>query len=579
MMDENGIRAGTTWRRYYCPSSPNYHRLCDNVIEAMARRYGAHPALIGWQTDNEVSGQICYCEHCQQAMRAWLKEKYGCVARLNRDLGMVFWAHEATDWDQIVFPRRDAENNRANPSMRLEIRRFFSDQWARFLNRQVEIIRLYAPKTWTTHNLPGFQIFCDLYDLAAAHDFLSIDFYPKATIDPPGRVNIANDITRSCQQRPHWVLEVQTGTPCTKFYKAPVPRKGQLAVYAHQSAAHGAEGVVYFRWRKSPAGAEMFGNGLLDHDARPRRQYEEIKRLGAEFAKLAEALPEYDAPSEVALVFDYADRCNAAIHDFAMDVNYFGYLTEWHNAAAALGLNVRFVRSTDDLSPYKIVIAPNQFIASPQTASNYKRYVRAGGVLVGALRMGVFDVFGKPSQLTMPGGMTDLFGAEVEEYERVMETNPNSVTFAGEIGGSADCRNWNYYLNDLGAKPLAKYDKEFYAGRTAISINEFGAGRAVYVGTMLGAQPMVKLMGFLAAQAGLETLPKDWPAAVERTRLATPKGETVFALVNHADAPQSVNLALDGLDLVSGETGSVWSLAPLSARWIKIKAKGKGKKP
>jgi beta-galactosidase len=569
-LQNDGQRCSTTWRRYVCPTSPNYARLCDAITEQMAQRLGDHPQTIGWQTDNEISGALCYCEHCQAACREWLREKYGSVERLNADQGNVFWAHEVTDWDQVILPRAGMDSSRTNPSVRLDVRRFFSEAWRRFAARQIEIIRRHSPERWITHNLPGFAVNLDLYDFAATHDFLSIDFYPKATIDPPSRVSFANDLTRSLQDRPHWVMEVQTGTPCTKFYKAPVPREGQLAVYAHQSAAHGAEGVVFFRWRKSPAGSEMFGNGLLDHDGRPRRQYGELQGVGRDFAQLAEALPDYDAPKEVAVVFDYPDRVNAAVHDYAMDVDYFGHLKDWWGAATALGLNVRLVRSTDDLSPYKIVAAPNQFTTSPEIVENFTRYVQGGGTLIGALRMGVFDVFGKPSCMTLPGGMTELFGAEVEEYERVMAPNPNRVIFGDDVGGHGECHGWNYYLNDLGARALGAYEGQFYAGKTAVSLNEFGQGRAVYVGTRLDDEARARLMACLASQAGLETLPKHWPEDVERVRLRDDEGNNVHALVNHADQPRRIALAEPALDLISGESCQEFEMPALSARWLRI---------
>lgn len=566
---ENGQRASTTGRRYFCPNSPDLLNLSDIISEKMAERYGAHKQLVGWQTDNELNGQVCYCGYCQTACREWLKGKYDTVEAFNSDHGNVFWAHEVNDWDEVKLPRLGLTTSQTNPAVRLDVHRFFSDSWRDFVGRQVEIIRKYSPQTWTTHNLPGHGIAMDLYDLAAAHDFISMDTYPKATIDPPARVGFQNDIANSMQKRPHWIMEIQTGTPCTKFYKAPVPRPGQLRLWAHQSAAHGAEGVVFFRWRKSPVGAEMFGNGILDQDSRPRRQYDEAVELGKDFDALRAALPEYATPDEVGVVFDFAERINSQIHQFAIDVDYFGTLQSAWESARRLGLNVRFVRPTDDLSSFKMVIAPAQYTTSPEIVSNFTKYVEDGGTLVGGGRMGWFDVFGKPSCKTMPGGMTDLFGVEVEEYERVMETNPNRVIFSEEIGGAGDCSKWNYYLNDLGAKPLGKYESEFYAGKTAISLNEVGAGRAVYVGATLDEAAQDQLMTTLALMSGLELLPVDWLADVETVRLEDGGGNSIFAFLNHSNEEKTVSLNDNTTDLITGEAVIGVTLAPLSAAWVR----------
>ncbi len=568
MVDHSGMVAPTTGRRYNCPTSQTYLELCDKIVEQMARRYGTHRQLIGWQTDNEVSGQVCLCNACQRACLSWLRAKCGTVQRLNAALGLVFWAHEATDWEEVILPRRGLD--KAHPSIRLEVHRFFSEQWTNFLGRQVAIITQHSPKRWTTHNLPGVGIAADLWEMAKAHDFLALDTYPKAMIDPPTRVAMLNDVVRSTQDRPHWVMEIQSGGACTKFYKAPRPRPGQLRLWAHQCAAHGAEGIVFFRWRMSPAGQEMFGNGLLDQDSKPRRTYHEVKELGQDFERLAKQLPQYDAPAEVAIVWDFADRIHAQIHDYAMDVPFLPHLATWWTAAHKLGLNCRFVRSTDDLAPYAMVIAPSQYTTSDEIAGNYTSYVDQGGTLVGMLRMGCFDVYGKPSRKTLPGGMTELFGVEVDEYERVMEPNPNRVVFRDEIGPPAECRHWNYVLAASAAEALGTYEQDHYAGAPAVTLNAAGRGRAVYVGTMLDADAASRVVAYLAKLSGLEPRPGGWPDEVEVVRLAGKGGEPIRVLMNHSMSPQTVRLPAPGTDLLTGESAQDVALEPLSARWVAL---------
>ncbi len=566
-VEEDGGRAATTGRRYTCPTSPVYLRLCDAVVAQMAQRYGTHPSTLGWQTDNEWDGQVCFCPHCRQACREWMKERHGTVEALNGNLGLVFWAHEVTDWEHFVAPRKGLE--RAHPSLRLEIHRFFSRAWSRFAQRQADVIRAHSPGRWVTHNLPGVEVELDLFELAAAHDFLSIDLYPRAMLDDHHGVAFANDVTRSAQNGPHWVLELQTGAPCTRFYKAPLPREGQLRLWAHQCAAHGAGGVVFFRWRKSPAGQEMFGNGLLDHDARPRRGYREVQELGRDFASLGRTLPALSARPEVALVLDFADRMNARIHAFAMDVDFFPHLRRWYRAVRRLGLGVRFVRPTDDLAPFPLVIAPNQFTTSPEIAENFTRYVRGGGTLVGAMRMGWFDPHGKPAGGTLPGGMTDLFGVEVEEYERVMAPNPNRLVFREAGVPPAACRQGVYVLHELGAKALAKYERDDYAGKTAVSRHALGDGHAVYVGTMLDQPALDALVSRLAAQAGLDAPAADWPEDVELVRLSGADGRPVWSVLNHARERRRVALPRPMADLLTGASTRRLDLPPLTAAWLR----------
>lgn len=563
LMQDDG-RRNTTNRRMRCPNSPDLMRLGDSIITAIAERYGNHPQLIGWQTDNEITGAICYCEVCQNACREHMREKFETVGEFNRSMGLIFWSHEVTDWSQVILPRYNMEN--AHPSLRLEVHRFFSKSWAQFARRQVDLIHRLSPGRWVTHNLPGYAIPADVFDLAAAHDFISIDIYPKAMLD--GRWDLAarNDACRSFQNGPHWVMELQSGTPCTKFYKAPIPREGQLRLWAHQSAAHGAAGVVFFRWRKSPAGQEMFGNGLLDHDSRPRRMYSEVKKLGEDFNRLREILPHYDVSRQVAIVMDFTDATNSNIHKFAIDIPFIDEPRKWWRAARELGLNVRYVRSTDDLSPYALVIAPTQYTTSPQIVGNFTEYVRNGGMLIGGNRMGFFDIHGKPSRLTLPGGMIDLFGVEVEEYERVMEPNPNAANFGGNL--HLPCREWNYILTEFSARPLATYERDYYAGRTCVSENRLESGRSLYVGTYFDQAGTREFLRLVLKDSILPVLGPDWPEDVETMTLEDGSGKPLCVLMNHALDPRSVTLQHEAQDLLDGAKGSQWEFLPLGFRWL-----------
>ena len=52
-MEGNLICHGS--RRHYNYNSPVYQRLCRNIVEKSASHYGKHPAIVGWQLDNEFN--------------------------------------------------------------------------------------------------------------------------------------------------------------------------------------------------------------------------------------------------------------------------------------------------------------------------------------------------------------------------------------------------------------------------------------------------------------------------------------------------------------------------------------------
>lgn len=77
-------------RRHYNYSSPVYLELCARITREMAQHYKDHPAIIGWQIDNELNCEInvFYAEADHQAFRRWLEAKYGTLEQLNKAWGL-----------------------------------------------------------------------------------------------------------------------------------------------------------------------------------------------------------------------------------------------------------------------------------------------------------------------------------------------------------------------------------------------------------------------------------------------------------------------------------------------------------
>jgi beta-galactosidase len=52
-VDADGRTRGFGSRRHYCFSSPAWREQSARIVRLMAERYGKHPAVAAWQTDNE----------------------------------------------------------------------------------------------------------------------------------------------------------------------------------------------------------------------------------------------------------------------------------------------------------------------------------------------------------------------------------------------------------------------------------------------------------------------------------------------------------------------------------------------
>ncbi|MEE3457300.1 MAG: DUF4434 domain-containing protein, partial [Lachnospiraceae bacterium] len=177
---KDGVLLRHGGRRHYNYNSPVYRKLTARIVEQLARHYGQHPCLVGWQIDNELNCETSefYSEADHAAFRSFLKEKYGTLDKLNAAWGTVFWSETYTDWEQLHCPR-PVINNGDNPHLMLDYRRFVSASCLTFAGMQAEIIRKYKkPGDFITTN----GLFGDMDNHKLQQDSLDIytyDSYPN----------------------------------------------------------------------------------------------------------------------------------------------------------------------------------------------------------------------------------------------------------------------------------------------------------------------------------------------------------------------------------------------------------------
>ncbi len=181
-VNENRMKQLHGGRHNHCFSSKVYREKTKQMNEKLVERYGEHPALIMWHISNEYGGE-CHCNHCQEAFRNWLKEKYNHnLKELNHAWWGPFWSHTFNDWSQIESPSPIGES--AVHGMNLDWRRFVTDQTISFYENEIIPLRKHTPHIpittnfmADTHDLIPFQGLD--YSIFAKHvDVVSWDAYP-----------------------------------------------------------------------------------------------------------------------------------------------------------------------------------------------------------------------------------------------------------------------------------------------------------------------------------------------------------------------------------------------------------------
>jgi beta-galactosidase len=551
---EDGQRVTFGNRREYCPNHPLYQEHTRRIVTKMAEHYAHHPAVIGWQIDNEF-GERCYCPVCTTQFQTWLRGRYEALDDLNQKWGTAFWSHSYNEWTEIPVPLTTGGS--PNPGLALDFYRFCSDSYVSYQQMQIDILRAMCPKHFITHNLMGFGYDkLNYFDLARNLDFVSWDNYPRMqwTMErgvDPSAMALNLDTMRGLKAKNIWIMEQQAGQGGWEILSV-APRPGELRLWAYQSIAHGAEAIVFFRWRTARFGTEQYWHGLLDHDATPSRRYEEIKQMGAETKEIGETIHGAQVQSQVAMIHSYDSRFAFQIQANNPGFHYPEHFHRVYRAFHQQHASIDIVAPTSDLSSYKLVIAPALHLVTDEIANRLKSYVKAGGTLLVTQRTGVKDEFNTVVNQRLPGYLVELCGVEVEEYDSLSSQMQNEIEFTFPERADHPCATVGVLceiLKPRTATVLGHYRKDYYTDQPAITLNQFGAGRVVYVGAVGDSQLYDVLAKWLLGTiGGGQTFAL--PPGVELAERQQGDKKLHFIL-NHTDSPQALYLENHFTNLLS----------------------------
>ncbi len=535
-------------RRHYCPNAPAFHDATQRIVGEIALRFGRDSRVIGWQVDNEFGGR-CYCDTCWRSFQGWLAKKYGSLDNLNATWGTAFWSQTYWSWEQVPLPQGEPWD--ANPSLALDYFRFMSNSYVRYQAVQVAVLRSRSANQFITHNLMGFKFGeIDYGKLAADLDLVSWDNYPS--LDPDGgRVHaaLAADAMRGLKRRKVWVMEQQAGPVGWGQMLSPEPR--QVRLWTYQAIAHGAEAVLFFRWRTARFGTEQHWHGILNADGSAGDRYRDLCRISSELRELWSLIEATAPAAEVAILQSYDSRFALQIQPTNPALGYETTLKQHYEPLRRLGLGIDVVADAAELDRYRIVVAPSLYIAGPEVADALSNYVRAGGTLVLAPRTAVKDHFNVTPEQPLPAWLRELCGVSVRNYQSVPAEKRVTVAgpaLAGEFHG------WFEELETHGVEALASYSDGVFAGSPAITQKHAGGGRVVYIAGAATQPTLDCLYASLASQLGLRAL--SLPEGVEAIRLEGLGDAELVVLLNHLETGQRLDFnGYRWRDHLSGASG------------------------
>ncbi|WP_375450952.1 beta-galactosidase [uncultured Devosia sp.] len=555
----DGRRKGFGSRRHYDFSHLGYREEARRITQLLADAVGQHPALGGWQTDNEYgchNTTYSYSPAALAGFRLWLEARYGTIAALNEAWGNVFWSMEYNRFDQIELPNLLVAE--ASPAHDMDFRRYSSDQVAAFNAVQYEILKAARPDLPVIHNFMGRFTEFDHYDVAKTLDVASWDAYPLghlAVSDEPDDVKTQymrqgepdyqgfhHDLYRSVGHGRWWIMEQQPGPVNWADYN-PDPLPGMARLWAWEAFAHGAEVVTYFRWRQAPFAQEQMHAGLLRPDSEPAPAYGEAVQVAQELQ--ATGISGVAGKARVAIVFDYQSEWAWQIQPQGKGFSHGAHVRAIYASFRKHGVDIDILPpATTSFAGYDIVAIPALFTWNDALRTAIEEF--EGLLLIGPRSGSKTENFSIPRSLApdLPRNLLDL------RVVRVSTTDPVHQT---PVKGGGAVQHWRERVETGGEVVFEDHDE------LPVLVSQ---GKLYYLTASGNKALMQRVVDHLIAEADLPVL--NLPAGV---RCRVRDGFRVY--VNYGAGAATLNAAAD-------ETGYVVGTADMPAAGVSVARLAKG---
>lgn len=487
-------------------SNPNFRTAAERVIRKIMEHVKDHPAIIGYQVDNETKAYNTSGPDVQKLFVTYMKNKFITLDSINSAFGLDYWSNRINKWDD--FP---STSGTINASLGAEYKKFQRKLVTDYLAWQAAIVNEYKhPGQFVTQNFDldwhgysyGIQTEVDHFAAAKALDIAGIDIYHPTQDQLTGtEISLGGDVTRSMKGGKNYlVIETEA-----QGFAQWLPYPGQLRLQAFSHLASGANMVEYWHWHSIHNSAETYWKGLLSHDFEPNPTYNEAITIGKDFERLSPQLFDLKKNIKVAILFS-----NEALSGF----NYFGFgwgsqttyndiLRQYYDALYQMNVSCDFVDPTSsNIEDYKVLIVPALYAAPDSLLKRLNRFVKNGGHIVYTFKSGFSNEDVKVRTTLQPGIINEACGVGYSQF-----TLPQNVALKDDpfkVGkNDNNVINWMELLTPTTAKVLAYYDHPVWGKYAAITQNNYGKGVATYVGCVTSNAVTKKLLQDVISKAGL----------------------------------------------------------------------------
>ncbi|WP_160720454.1 beta-galactosidase [Bacillus sp. USDA818B3_A] len=538
-------------------TNPTYLFYAERIIRKLIGRVKDHPAVIGYQTDNETKHYHTAGPNVQLLFVKYMREKFKTLENINIKFGLDYWSNRINSWED--FP---SVVGTINGSLGSEFARFQRQLVTDFLAWQVSLVNEYKrPDQFVTQNFDfewrgysfGIQPSVDHFKASKAFDITGVDIYHPSQDDLTGiEISFGGDVARSTKGSNYLVIETEA-----QAFTNWVPYPGQLRQQAFSHLASGANMVAYWHWHSIHNSFETYWKGLLSHDFEPNPVYNEAKTIGNDFARLSPHLVNLKKKNKAAMLV--SNESLTALEWFTFNSSsskkYNDVVRMMYDQLYKMNIGCDFVNpSSETLEDYDMLIVPALYTASDELLNRLNEFVKNGGHIVYTFKSGFTDETVKVRTVQQPGIISEACGII---YSMFVE--PKNVSLKGDPFGVGQEHNtvdtWMELITPVSAEVLAYYDHPHWGQYAAITQNRFGKGLATYIGAMISEAAMNKVLEHAVKQADLWGVDQELAFPLITKSGINEFGKTIRYYFNYSDSTRSFVYPYgEGVELLSNTT-------------------------
>lgn len=546
--------------------NPYFLQYAEKVIRALLNHVSHHPAIIGYQVDNETKHYDNVGEYIQTTFQTSLKKQFPNIQDMNDAFGLEYWSNRIDCWED--FP---PVASTINASLGCAFARFRREKVTEYLAWQADIVREYAqPGQFVTQNFDfewrgwsfGLQPQVDHFAAAQAMSVVSIDVYHPGQSQLSGReIAFSGDVARNLKSGcNYYVMETQA-----QGFAKWTPWPGQLRLQAFSHIASGASMVSYWHWHSIHNSYETYWKGLISHDFAPGPAYQEAMTIGKEIAQLSGVLNELRVENDVAILV--SNDAMEAMNWFKPDtpqpeLNNHGHyiyndiLRRFWDALYDNNVAVDIINTLDpENDKYKIIVIPALYSATDEQLERINQFVEKGGRVLIGFKSGFCDENVRVRSETQPAILNKCCGVSYSQFVIPENVGLQSGLDALICPSDTSPEMWMELLipNTERTTSLLRYDHPVWGEYAAATLSNYGRGQALYVGFLPSSEMIYNLFSILSSDMALVSATAEfkWPLIVRRA--TNNHGEAVQFIFNYSATPATIFTEFEVTEPLTGK--------------------------